>query len=52
MREVVVQKLAEVGLTAEIQIPNEKRSPLRNMVARLRGQGLAGKKALSPVRPL
>jgi len=46
VREALVKKLADVELTAEIQVPKDKRSPLRNVLARRKGQGPAGKKAL------
>jgi Peptidase family M28 len=46
VREVVVKRLAELGLTAEIQAPKDSKSGLRNVLARRKGRGPAGKKAL------
>ncbi len=46
VREVLVQKLAELDLAPEVQSPRRGDSPARNILARLTGQGPRGKKAL------
>jgi len=46
VRRVLVQKLAELDLAPEIQSPQHGDSPARNILARLKGQGPKGKKAL------
>jgi Peptidase family M28 len=46
VRKVLVTNLAKLGLAAEIQIPRDKRLEIRNVLARRKGQGSAGKKAL------
>jgi acetylornithine deacetylase/succinyl-diaminopimelate desuccinylase-like protein len=46
VRELLVQKLEQLKLAPDIQSPKWSDSPARNVVARLKGQGPAGKKAL------
>ncbi len=46
VRDALARKLGELGLATEIQVPKGKGSPVRNVVARLKGQGPPGKKAL------
>jgi hypothetical protein len=46
VRAVLVQKLDNLGLTPEIQLSKKADSPARNVVARLKGSGSLGKKAL------
>jgi hypothetical protein len=46
VRGFLVQKLEELGLAPEIQAPRTSSSPVRNVVARLKGQGPSGKKSL------
>jgi Peptidase family M28 len=46
VRELLVQKLEQLGLAPEIQGPKKADSSARNVVARLKGQGPVGKKAL------
>jgi hypothetical protein len=46
VRGVLIKRLTDLGLGPEIQMPRDKTSPLRNVVARLKGQGPAGKKVL------
>jgi hypothetical protein len=46
VRGVLVEELNALGLAAEIQAPRDPDSPLRNVLARQRGQGPPGKKAL------
>jgi hypothetical protein len=46
VRTAIVRTLTELGLETEIQEPRDHKSPLRNIVARRRGTGSAGKKSL------
>jgi hypothetical protein len=46
VRRLLVQKLDELGLTCEIQAPHKSDSPVRNVIARLKGQGPSDKKSL------
>jgi hypothetical protein len=46
VRERLVQKLKDLGLVPEIPLPRKSDSPVRNVVARLRGEGPPGKKTL------
>jgi hypothetical protein len=46
VRTTILKALADLGLKAEVQKPRDPKSPLRNIVARRRGTGSEGKKAL------
>jgi Peptidase family M28 len=46
VRGVLMKALSDSGIAAEIQMPRDKNSPLRNVVARIKGQGPTGKKGL------
>jgi hypothetical protein len=46
VRGIVFKTLTDLGLSAEIQMPKDKTSPLRNVLGRLKGRGPSGKKAL------
>ncbi len=46
VRETLIQKLEELELGPEIQRADRLNSPVRNIIARLNGQGARGKKAL------
>ncbi len=46
VRELLVQKLKQLKLAPEIQLPKKYDSSARNVVARLKGQGPPGKKTL------
>ncbi|HEV3165950.1 MAG TPA: M28 family peptidase [Isosphaeraceae bacterium] len=46
VRKVLVKKLEELGLSPEIQMPVDLDAPERNVLARLKGRGSSGKKAL------
>jgi hypothetical protein len=46
VREVLGHSLKELGLAPQIQVPKDGSLPLRNVLARLGGQGPHGKKAL------
>ena len=46
IRETLIEKLNKLELVPEVQRPDRSKSPVRNIVARLNGQGPQGKKAL------
>jgi hypothetical protein len=46
VRDVLFQKLDALGLEPQIQAPKSSDSPVRNLVARLKGTGPSGKKSL------
>ena len=47
MRETLIEQLEAIGLSPQIQAPNRPEPPIpQNVLARLRGQGPPGKKAL------
>jgi Peptidase family M28 len=46
VREILLRRLAQLTLEPQVQIPKDPSSQVRNIVARLPGQGPAGKKAL------
>ena len=47
VRETLIRRLEEIGLDAEVQSPKQQEPPFpRNVLARIKGQGPPGKKAL------
>jgi len=46
VRKFLLEKLAQLALEAQVQIPKDPASPVRNVLARLPGHGPPGKKAL------
>lgn len=47
VRQTLIRRLSEIGLDAKVQLPERQQPPFpRNVVARLKGKGPSGKKAL------